>query len=74
MACFKADYSPEEFPRKLSLCTWTLLPEFPEVLIVPDALQDIRSYPHCLLFAHPLAATLVACTVQLVEELHTGLM
>jgi len=59
MACFKADYTPEDIPRKLSLCTWTLLPEFPEVLIVPDALQDIRSYPHWLLFAHPLTATLV---------------
>ena len=59
MACFKADYSPEDIPRKLSLCTWTLLPEFPEVLIVPDALQDIRSYPHCLLFAHPLTTALV---------------
>lgn len=49
MACFKADYTPEDIPRKFSLCTWTLLPEFPEVLIVPDALQDIRSQPHCLL-------------------------
>ena len=42
VACFKEDFSPVDLPRKLSLCTWTLLPEFPEVLVVPDALQDIR--------------------------------
>lgn len=42
VACFKEDFSPADLPRKLSLCCWTLLPEFPEVLIVPDALQDIR--------------------------------
>ena len=45
VACFKEDFSPVDLPRKLSLCTWTLLPEFPEVLVVPDALQDIRSSP-----------------------------
>ena len=43
VACFKPDHTPEDMPRKLSICTWTLVPEFPEVLIVPDALQDIRS-------------------------------
>ena len=45
MTGFKQDCCPEALPRKLSLCTWTLLPEFPEVLIVPDTLQDIRSDP-----------------------------
>ena len=40
---FKQDYCPETLDRKLSLCAWTLLPESPEVLIVPDALQDVRS-------------------------------
>ncbi len=44
--CFKEDFTPEDMPRKLSLCTWTLVPDFPEVLIVPDALQDIRSAIH----------------------------
>ncbi|KAK9814720.1 hypothetical protein WJX72_010481 [[Myrmecia] bisecta] len=29
-------------PRTASFCQWTLLPPFPEVLIVPDALEDAR--------------------------------
>lgn len=40
---FKQDYCRETLDRKLSICAWTLLPESPEVLIVPDALQDVRS-------------------------------
>jgi len=28
--------------RKVSFCTWTLLPEHPEILVVPNALEDIR--------------------------------
>lgn len=28
--------------RRASFCAWTLLPEHPEVLVVPDALEDIR--------------------------------
>lgn len=28
--------------RKASFCAWTLLPEHPEILVVPDALEDIR--------------------------------
>ena len=51
---FKQDYCPETLDRKLSLCAWTLLPESPEVLVVPDALQDVRLalclplWPTCL--------------------------
>ena len=28
--------------RASSFCAWTLLPQHPEVLVVPDATQDIR--------------------------------
>ena len=28
--------------RRASFCAWTLLPEHPEILVVPDALEDIR--------------------------------
>ena len=28
--------------RESSFCAWTLLPQHPEVLVVPDACQDIR--------------------------------
>jgi len=28
--------------RRLSFCAGTLLPDHPEVLVVPDALEDIR--------------------------------
>ncbi|DBA81747.1 hypothetical protein WJX77_001163 [Trebouxia sp. C0004] len=61
MACFKADFTPEDLPRKLSLCTWTLLPEFPEVLIVPDALQDIRFRDHPMIKGEPHFRFYVGC-------------
>lgn len=28
--------------KRDSFCAWTLLPEYPEVLVVPDALLDMR--------------------------------
>lgn len=39
---YNASCSPDVMNRKMSLCGWTLLPQFPEVLIVPDLLQDVR--------------------------------
>ena len=47
-ACYNGACKPEVMSRKMSLCGWTLLPEFPEVLIVPDLMQDMRQ-------AHQLA-------------------
>ncbi|GLC39870.1 hypothetical protein PLESTF_000919300 [Pleodorina starrii] len=52
--------------RKSSFCAWTLLPEYPEVLVVENALEDIRfrnnplvlGSPHIRFYAGcPLVAT-----------------
>lgn len=50
---YNASCTPDVMNRKLSLCGWTLLPEFPEVLIVPDLMQDMR-YTFTNLFSYHL--------------------
>ena len=32
--------------RKSSFCAWTLVPKNPEVLVVPDATEDVRYLPY----------------------------
>lgn len=46
LACNQTD-------RKSSFCAWTLVPKNPEVLVVPDATEDVR----CLLGQHTHAHT-----------------
>ena len=38
LACSETD-------RKSSFCAWTLVPKNPEVLVVPDATEDVRCQP-----------------------------
>lgn len=41
-----------EAPREVSICAWTLLPAHPEMLVVPDTLEDGR-FQNCPLVTGP---------------------
>lgn len=51
LACNQTD-------RQSSFCAWTLVPKNPEVLVVPDATEDVR-YPQC--FSHASSCSIMAC-------------
>ena len=47
--------------RKSSFCAWTLVPKNPEVLVVPDATEDVR-YPSFVTCMSSLAWAAVVCS------------
>ena len=61
--------------KKDRLCAWTLLPEYPEVLVVPDSLQDMRHALSSIFSAQRsqstskmLVGSVVICVVHNMEE------
>mmetsp|Transcript_8938 Transcript_8938/g.19085 ORF Transcript_8938/g.19085 Transcript_8938/m.19085 type:complete len:704 (-) Transcript_8938:2515-4626(-) len=47
--------------RKSSFCAWTLLPEFPEVLVVENALEDLRFRNNPLVVGAPFIRFYAGC-------------
>ncbi|KAL3152207.1 hypothetical protein ABBQ32_001294 [Trebouxia sp. C0010 RCD-2024] len=72
LTAFKQDFCPETLDRKLSLCAWTLLPESPEVLVVPDALQDVRFRDHPMMKGEPYFRFYAGCPLVTFQGFRLG--
>ncbi|GFR53121.1 hypothetical protein Agub_g15837 [Astrephomene gubernaculifera] len=58
--------------RKSSFCAWTLLPEFPEVLVVENALEDIRFRSNPLVLGPPHIRFYAGCPLVAANGLRLG--
>ncbi|MEW5298840.1 MAG: hypothetical protein WDW36_001918 [Sanguina aurantia] len=58
--------------RKASFCAWTLLPQHPEVLVVEDALEDVRFSNNPLVTGPPHIRFYAGCPLVATNELRLG--
>ncbi|KXZ50686.1 hypothetical protein GPECTOR_15g370 [Gonium pectorale] len=61
-----------ETDRKSSFCAWTLLPEFPEVLVVENALEDVRFRNNPLVLGPPHIRFYAGCPLVGSNQLRLG--
>ncbi|GIL48868.1 hypothetical protein Vafri_5296 [Volvox africanus] len=58
--------------RKSSFCAWTLLPEYPEVLVVENSLEDIRFRNNPLVLGAPHIRFYAGCPLVATNKLRLG--
>ena len=62
----------QKMRRNLSFCAWTLLPEFPEALVVQDTTQDARFSHHPLVTGPPHLRFYAGCPLTAANNVRVG--
>ncbi|KAK9804897.1 hypothetical protein WJX72_010664 [[Myrmecia] bisecta] len=59
-------------PRHLGICAYTLLPDHPEMLVVPDLCYDARFADHPMVFGDPYLRFYAGCPLTLTSGMRIG--